>query len=182
MKLIRLFTVAVAGTLLSATLAHAQEMPKPGPEHAKLKEMAGAWTAVVKCSFEPGKPAQESKGESTAKLDLGGFFLVTEFKATLLGMPFHGHGISGYDPYKKKYVGVWVDTMSPGIFRSEGTFDKSGKILTEMMEGPDPKGNVMKMRIVTEMKDADHMHFQMYSQGENGKETLTMEIAYTRKK
>ncbi len=182
MKFIQSVALLVAVALLSSTAVRAQEMPKPGPEHAKLKEMAGAWTAVVKCTFEPGKPAQESKGESTGKLDVGGFFLITEFKATILGMPFHGRGITGYDPFKKKYVGTWIDSMSPGIFRSEGSFDKSGKILTEMMEGPNEKGKTMKMRIVTEMKDADHMLFQMYAQGENGKENLMMEIAYTRKK
>ncbi len=173
--------LVVSGLVLS-TMVRAQDMPKPGPEHAKLKETAGAWNAVIKSTFEPGKPPHESKGEYMAKLDVGGFFLITEFKASFGGVPFHGRGITGYDPYKKKYVGVWVDSMSPGIFRSEGVYDKTGKILTEMMEGPDPKGKIMKMRSVTEMKDADHMTFRMYAQGENGKEALMMEIAYTRKK
>ena len=178
MKTIRL--VSAASALVLFTLgAPAQDFPKPGAEHEALKPLAGVWDAHVKCSLPT---PQESKGEYTAKIDLGGFFLVTEFKGELAGKPFQGRGVTGYDPFKKKYVGTWVDSMSPGIYTSEGTFDKSGKVLTETMEGPDPQGKPMKMRAVTQIKDSDHVHFQMHLRGEDGKDVLMMEIAYTRKK
>jgi hypothetical protein len=173
--------LVVAGGVLLACGARAQDFPKPSAEHERLKQLAGVWDAHVKSNFEPGKP-QESKGEFTTALDLGGFFLVTEFKGELAGAKFHGRGITGYDPFKKKYVGVWVDSMSPAVYTSEGSFDQSGKVFTESMEGPDPKGKPMKMRIVTEVKDSNHMRFSMYVRGEDGKEALMMETAYTRKK
>jgi Protein of unknown function (DUF1579) len=171
----------VAAIVVCVGSARAQDFPKPGAEHERLKQMAGIWDAQVKATFEPGKTL-ESKGVFTAKLDVGGFFLVTEFKGELAGEKFQGRGLTGYDPFKKKYVGVWVDSMSPGIYTSTGAFDSSGKVLTETMEGPDPKGNPMKFRAVTTVKDNDHMHFQMFAPNKEGKEELTMEIAYTRKK
>jgi hypothetical protein len=174
--------LSVVGLVLLVSGTQAQDFPKPGAEHDRLKQMVGVWDGLVKCSFEPGKSPQESKGVLTAKMDLGGFFLVTEFKGELMGQAFHGRGMTGYDLFKKKYVGVWADSMSPAIYTSDAAFDKSGKVFTEIMEGPDPKGNPMKMRAVTTIKDQDHMHFQMFAQDKEGKESLMMETAYTRKK
>src|SRR5262245_60560193 len=161
MKTFRL--VAVVGSMvLVAASGSTQEFPKPSAEHELFKQMTGVWDAHVKCSLP--KP-MESKGEFTAKVDLGGFFLVTEFRGELGGAPFQGRGISGYDPFKKKYVGVWVDLMSPALYTSEGGFDKSGKVFTELLEGPGPDGKPMKMRAVTEIKSKDQMHFQMFLRG-----------------
>src|SRR5262245_13935796 len=123
MKTLHFLSVTVS-LLLLAPIARAQDdFPKPGPEHEKLKQMAGMWEGQIKASFEPGKPAQEGKGEYTSKLDLGGFFLMGEVKSHLAGMPFQGRALTGYDPFKKRYVGVWVDSMSPGIYTTEGSFD-----------------------------------------------------------
>ena len=180
MNLIRL--VSVAGLMLIASAARTQDFPKPSAEHERLKQMAGVWDAAVKCSFEPNKAPQESKGVFTAKMDVGGFFLVTEFKGELAGQAFQGRGLTGYDPFKKTYVGVWVDSMSPGIYTTAGAFDHSGKVFTETMEGPDPMGSPMKFRAVTTVKDNDQMHFQVFTPSKDGKELLMMEIAYSRKK
>src|SRR5262245_28813429 len=122
MKALRL-PVAVALLVLVAAGTRAQDYPKPGAEHEQLKQMTGVWDAHVKCNMPT--PTQ-SKGEYRAKLDLGGFFLVTEFNGDMGGKLFHGRGFTGFDPFKKKYVGIWVDSMSPGIYTSEGAFDQAG--------------------------------------------------------
>ena len=128
------------------------------------------------------REAQESQGEYNAKLDLGGYFLVTEFKCQLGGQAFHGHGLNGYDPFKKKYVGVWVDSMGPCIYNVEGTFDEGGKVYHETVTGPDPQGKPMKMRTTTRIEDSDHLSSKMFIVADEGKEMLMLEIAYTRKK
>jgi hypothetical protein len=171
--------------VLAAEWSPAQEFPKPGAEHEQLKRLAGEWDALVKCQMpasDGSSSTQESKGQYTAKLDVGGYFLVTEFKCQLGGQAFQGRGLNGYDPFKKKYVGVWVDSMGPSIYPVEGAFDESGKVYTETMTGPNPQGKPMKMRMTTEIKDNDHLRFKMFVTGEDGKETPMMEIAYTRKK
>ena len=39
----------------------------------------------------------------------------------MMGQPFSGVGIDGYDNLRKKYVTTWIDTMGTGIFSMEGT-------------------------------------------------------------
>lgn len=175
-------TLALAIVVAAAAVSAAQEAwPKPGPEHDLLKQFVGEWDAKMTC-FLPGSDVQESTGSFAAKLDVGGYFLVTEYKGKLMGMDFHGRGISGYDPFKKKYAGVWVDSMSPSLYQVEGSFDKAGKVLTENMTGPDPEGKPMKFRMTTEIKDKDKFLQTMYMTGPDGEEMKGMETVYTRKK
>jgi hypothetical protein len=179
----RFFMAALAALFLVAMAARAQEFPKPGPEHELLKQMEGSWAAKMKVYMTP-ENAQESAGEYTAKMEVGGLFLVGEVKGKMLGADFHGKSISGYDPFKKKYTGTWVDNMSPALYSLEGSWDKSGKIYTEILEGPNPgSGEKMTMRMVTEIKDKDTLHQKMYGTppGEQ-KERVVIEMNYTRKK
>lgn len=97
-----------------------QEMPAPGPEHAELKKMEGKWDAKVKSG------AGDSTGAVNYHMACGGMWLVSEFEGDFGGMKFQGHGMDGYDPAKKKYVSVWVDSMSfrPTLFEGEMDAEK----------------------------------------------------------
>jgi hypothetical protein len=158
------------------TTATAQETPKPSPEHALLKSMEGTWDA--KCKFGP----QESKGTMVYKLMPGDLWLTSDFKCDMMGQPFHGHGVMGYDTNKKKYVSCWADSMSTGLTTGEGTYDAAKKVFTENNEGPGPDGKMMKMKMVTELKGPDEMLFTMYMPDPSGKDQPVMTIHYTRKK
>ena len=182
MKTLRALSSAVVLVILSSSLAQAQEeFPKPGPEHQLLKQMAGKWAGDVKFYFDAEGAPMESQGEFVAKMDVGGFFLITEYKSEFGDQPFQGRGIMGYNTFDKKYAGVWVDSMSPAIFTTVGEWDKAGKVYTEIMEGPGHDGKPLKMRIVTRIKDTNNMDVTMFTI-EEGKEKQMMEIAYTRKK
>jgi hypothetical protein len=170
-------------TLLAALLATsagstalAQGAPAPGPEHAALKRMEGEWAATV--TGEMG----ESKGTQTAKLECGGLWLATEYRGEFFGQPFQGRGLDGYDPAKKKYVSVWVDSMSTQPMMLEGTMDADKKVLTMRGEGLGPEGTPVKYKNVTEFTDNDHHKFTMSIVGTDGKETPMMTINYVRKK
>jgi hypothetical protein len=156
-------------------------MPTAGPEHELLKNEAGTWDATVEMLGMGPTPAT-SKGSENNTLMANGLWLITDFKSEMMGMPFHGHGTSGWDPGKKKYVGTWVDSMSPGVFLFEGTYDASTKTLTSVMVGPDMTGKMQKMRSVSEYKSPDSRTFSMYAVGPDGKEALNMRISYTRRK
>ena len=130
-------SLAVLTLLAFLASANAQEGPKPRPEHDKLKQLVGEWNTKTKLHI-PGVPAQETAGEQKATMEVGGLFLASEFKGQMFGQQFLGRGLTGYDTFKKKYTGVWVDTMSTALYTVEGSFDKAGKVLTENMEGPDP--------------------------------------------
>jgi hypothetical protein len=168
---------------LAAAVASAQGPPAPkaGPEHEVLKSDVGTWDATVE-SYMPGAPTpMTSKGTETNSL-LGGLWLVTDFKAEMMGTPFQGHGVTGYDPNKKKYVGTWVDTMSSGLLLSESSWDAATKTMTGTTEGPDMSGQVQKMKSVVTYKDPDTRVFTMSGTGPDGKDVKFMTITYKRKK
>jgi hypothetical protein len=172
--------VSVFATLGVALAQGPPPTPKPGPEHEHLKKDVGKWDAVVEMFEEPGKPAQTSKGVETSTLMAGGLWLVTEFKGEVAGAPFEGHGITGYDANKKKYVGTWADSMSTGLSTIESTYDSGSKTLTGWIEGPDASGKMMKMKTVTEWKDDNTRVVSFHMQGPDGKEMLGMRITYKR--
>src|SRR5687768_5642536 len=121
-------------------------MPKPGPEHAMFKMEEGTWNAVVEFIPAPGAPPMTSKGVEVNTIGCMGLCLISDFKAEGASGSFQGHGVMTWDPAKKKYVGSWTDSMSPGLAITEGTYDPGTKKWTGSMEGPDMTGKVMKTR------------------------------------
>jgi hypothetical protein len=142
-------------------LAQGPPVPQPGPEHEMLKKDVGTWDATVEMLM-PGAPPSESKGTETISM-LGPFWQLSEFKSEFMGQPFEGRGATGYDPAKKKYVGTWVDTMTPGYYTVEATYDPATKTMTGTMEGPDPSGQITKTKQTTQWKDADTRVFTMFA-------------------
>jgi hypothetical protein len=177
MRDVRCWITALAAGLLWVTAGAGQpRMPKPGPEHEMLKEMEGTWDAVIEAG------GQESKGTMVYKMGLGGFWLLSHFDGDLGGMKFQGRGMDGYDPAKKKFVGIWADSMSPTPIVSEGSYDKEKATMTMSGEGPGPEGKPTKYKMVTQMKDKDNMVFTLSDAGKEGKEEVMMTITYKRKK
>jgi hypothetical protein len=164
-------------------------MPKPGPEHAIFKDVAGTWDAKVESFMAPGAPPSTSTGVETARVGCGGMCLISDFKGSFVmgppntpATPFEGHGTETYDTAKKKYVGSWTDSMSTGLSTTEGTYDAATKTMKGTMEGPDMSGQVSKMRSTSTMKDPNTRVFEMHNVGPDGKETLAMRITYKRRK
>jgi hypothetical protein len=151
---------------------------KPGPEHQALKDLVGTWDATVEM-MAPGAPPAASKGIETVRPLANGLWVVTDFKGEMMGQPFEGHGVSGYDGVKKKYVGTWVDSMTTSLIVSEGTYDAAKKTATDVMEGTGMDGKPAKWKAVTEWKDADSRVFTMYDEG---KDQPSMKITYKRRK
>lgn len=171
--------VLSVGLLALAVPALAQPpMPPPGPEHEMLKKDVGTWDATVEMFMDPGAPPSVSKGTEVVTM-MGGFWQLSEFKSEMMGQPFEGRGTAGYDPQKRKYVGTWIDTMTPGYYTMEATYDPASKTMTSTMEGPDPSGQVTRTKATTEWKDPDTRVFSMY--GPDGK-TVGMRITYKRRK
>jgi hypothetical protein len=164
---------AIALAVLVAPAASAQEAPKPGPEHEVLKKMEGTWDATMKFG------GMESKGTTIYKMDLGGLWLASTFEGDLGGIKFSGRGLDSYDAAKKKYVGVWVDSMSTSPMLMEGTYDQSKKTLTMTGDGPGMDGKPTKFKAVSEMPDNDTINFAMYM-GDGKEPAFT--IVYKRKK
>jgi hypothetical protein len=174
----RRLVVAVAlvvGTAIGAARLAAQQQPTPGPEHAVLKEAAGDWDAVIKAQ------GAESKGSFSSKLALGGLWLIEEFKGDMGGMTFEGRGATSYDAAKKKYVNVWIDSVSTSPMISEGSYDKSTKTLSLTGQMPMPDGTTMKVKQTTVTKDANTRLFTLKGVGPDGSEMEMIQITYKRR-
>ncbi len=156
--------------------AFAQQPQKPGPEHARLKEMEGAWDAVMEMS------GQKSKATATYKTICGGMWITSDFECNLGGMQYQGHGMDGYDQQKKKYVGYWFDSMTSAPMTFEGDFDAGQKVLTMHGTSIGPDGQPQKFHSTTEMKGKDQMTFKMFAADAEGKAQLAFTIEYTRRK
>src|SRR5687767_590622 len=109
--------LALAASLAISSAATAQEATKPGPEHERLKQLEGTWDVTMKFGED------ETKGQVVYRMQLGGLWLVADFEGEFApGQKFTGKGLDGYDATKKKYVSVWVDSMSGSPIVSEGNY------------------------------------------------------------
>jgi hypothetical protein len=181
MQSIQSLPVLALAAALALPLCGQDHAPQgPTPRHAKLAQQVGTWTAQLEYQGMDGKPTKSS-GTSVRKQPLGGFWLIDNFEANLMGQKFRGQGTTGYDPIKKKYVGTWIDSMSPSLMVIEGNYDKAGKVLTMEGMGVDPLGQPSKARLVTTIKDQNTHVFEMFSQGPDGKFAKTMTITYQRR-
>ncbi|MBC8117454.1 MAG: DUF1579 domain-containing protein [Candidatus Saccharimonas sp.] len=162
--------------LAGVGLSFGQEFPKPGPEHEKLKEMVGTWDAVMDMG------GQKSKATAIYKSICGGMWLESDFQGALGDHKFQGRGLDGYDLKKKKYVGVWIDSLDSAPMNFEGDYDPKTKLLVMTGESLGPDGKPQKFKNTTESKDKDHFTFKMYMIQPDGKEQLAFTIDYTRRK
>ena len=155
----------------------------PGAQHAMLSKMAGEWTATVKFQMDPSQPWQESAGTSVVTSLMDGRYIQESNTSTMMGMPFSGMGITGFDNVLGKYVSTWIDNMGTGIMTSTGTADPSGKVINWNGTMSDPvTGKASKARMISTVIDDNHHTFEMYSVPPGAKkEAKTMTIDYVRK-
>jgi hypothetical protein len=175
MQVSRMIVCALA--LLAAGVAGAavgtQEMPSyVGKEHRWLTSLAGEYTATVSGMLG------ESEGDYRIEPALGGLWTVSHLDCEMMGQPYQGTEIMGYDPQTKTYVSVWADSMTPKLTTLSGTYDDEAKVLT--MRGPSVgmDGEVGVMVNTTTFRD-DGMTFEMSVEGMPGP---MLTIDHTRKR
>ncbi len=158
-----------------------EEAGTPGPAHKALEALVGNWKAEVKCWHEPGGSPQVSQGTAKAKWVLNGRFLEEEFRGEMMGKPFTGRSLMGYDNAKQTFNTVWLSDMQTSMFTSEGKGDSGNKVIT--LEGkancPATGRKDIPMKTVFRVISPDKHVFEMYD-GSKGENSKTMEITYTR--
>ncbi len=153
------------------------EAGTPGPAHKALDAFVGNWKAEVKCWHEPGEQPQVSQGTAKAGWTLNGHFLEEEFQGEMMGKPFRGLSLIGYDNTKQTFNSVWVSDMQTSMFVSEGRGENGNKVIT--LEGkancPATGRKDVLMKSVFRVLGPDRHVFEMYDGN-----TKTMEITYSR--
>jgi hypothetical protein len=182
----------VASAVLGASaMARAQEgggppIPKPAAEHQILAADEGTWDATIKSFMaEPDAQPTVSKGVEVNTVMPGGLWVLSKFQGDFGGMTFEGRGQFGYDPLKKKYVGTWIDSMSPTLAVLEGTYDARTKTMTYVGDGVDPHTKAKyTQKMVTTSKDDGTRVFTLFMKFEatGDDEIKFMEVTYTKRK
>ncbi|CAN5185359.1 hypothetical protein BH18GEM1_BH18GEM1_17140 [soil metagenome] len=158
------------------------EYATPGEPHQRLASLAGDWTWTSKWWMAPDAPPEESGGTTSSSMSMDGRYLMENYEGSMMGQPFKGHAITGYDNFRDEYVSSWIDNMGTGMMMSRGTYDPATKTLTmtgaydDIMTGEKDK----PMRGVTTHVDENNMTYEMYITGPDGQEFKTMEIRATR--
>ena len=154
----------------------------PGAPHKKLAATVGKYNVTMKSWQDPKAPPMEETGTATRSMALDGRVLVEQFSGTMMGSPFTGHGMTGYDNVSNKYWSTWNDSMSTGLMVSSGTCDaKDACTFTGTWNDPVKKGPT-KSRMTSRWTDKDTEVFEMYGPDKQGKEMKMMEMTYKRAK
>jgi len=158
-----------------------QRAATPGPQHAILAAMAGEFTLTLKSFNEPGAEPEVSTGTATRKMVLGGRYLEETVQASVMGQPFEGRGLTGYDNVTRTWWGAWIDSMSTGIMITSGSWDEEAGVGSFEGEYNDPvTGELQSSRsVIRRLPNGDEL-MEMYMTTAFG-EVKAMEILYQRR-
>jgi len=150
----------------------APALPK---EVKRLEAWVGTWDAEVEMM------GTTSSGSETCRLDCAGFWLVTEHTGSFMGQPFHGRGLTGFDPARQAYAGVWVDSIGgPMSVFTDGEFSADGKTFGANVDGVGMDGKPGRFEYRSTFPDARSRTFEVF-QLDGAKRELQMRIRYSRK-
>jgi Protein of unknown function (DUF1579) len=153
----------------------------PGDLHKMMAKSVGDWTGAITMWSAPGAQPMSMTGESHNEMILGGRYLQGKSKGNMMGMPFEGISVTGYDNAKKVFVNSWIDNMGTGMIFLEGQWDsKSNSIEFKGMMVDPSSGKDLAVREVMKIIDDNTQTMEMYTMA-GGKEFKSMEIKYVKK-
>jgi hypothetical protein len=181
-----IFVFLLLGSISQLSAQDQQEAWKdymtPGPIHQMMAESAGEWTSQLTMWQDPAQPPMKYDVTITNEMIMGGRYLKTFSKGDMMGMPFEGMMLLGYDNAKKEFTAVWYDNFGTGTSVATGKYNEQDSTLHLLGSMVDPAtGKDIKYREDMKFIDKDNQIMTMYvTQG--GQEFKNMEQVSTRKK
>lgn len=161
------------------------EYSTPGDMHKLMASWNGTWTGEMQVWATEGAPEHKSPATAVNSMAYDGKYQISKHVGDMMGMPFEGMSITGYDNAIKKFTSSWVDNMSTGIMTMEGSWDAATKTRTMTGTMPDicRPGKVCTYKEVFKVIDDNTHEVIMYGPDpQTGKEYKMMEIKLIRKK
>lgn len=157
------------------------EYATPGSMHKILMADEGDWSEEMTFWMAPGAPPTKAKAEFTSKSILDGRFQESLHKGEMMGMPFEGRSIVGYNNATKMFESTWIDNMSTGVIFMKGTYDEKKNCINYTGKETDPETKKeIPVREVFTITDDNTRKLEMWHT-KNGKESKMMEITMTRR-
>ena len=155
---------------------------QPGEFHKLLAVYNGDFDEEVTMWMTPGAPPTVSTSTSKNEMIMGGRYQKSINKGDMMGMPFEGMSITGYDNAKKVFTSMWIDNFGTGTMLLTGPYDPKTKTITLRGNEVDPMtGKDLLVKETFQLIDKDHEIIEMYTLI-GDKEIKNMSIKVTRKK
>ncbi len=173
-KLLVFITISLL--LIYCVAAETNELPLE--EHKMLKMDEGVWNAKLTMWKTPGaEPIQSDLIETNTML--GDLWSIGKMEGNISGTDYVGFATLGYNPIQKKYVGTWVDSVTPEITQMIGNYKPKSKTLTLYYSITDYEGKQEKRKNIMVYKDKNIREFETFVL-KNDKWNKSTEILYTR--
>jgi hypothetical protein len=152
----------------------------PGAEHQKLAATAGSYALKVKSWMEPGAAPIEDSAKATRTMALDGRVLMEEIHGTMMGGPYNGHGMTGFDNVTGKYWSTYTDSMSTGVMVSQGTCDANRACTFTGTWNDALKKAPVTMKMTSRWTSPTTEVWEMHGPAKDGKQFKMMEMTYTK--
>ena len=150
----------------------------PLQEHEMLKMDEGVWNANLTMWSGPDTEPTKSILKETGTM-VGELWSLGKVEGKISGVDYVGYATLGYDPMLKKYVGTYVDSITPAITHMLGTYDAKTKTLTLFFSVFGEGGQEQERKNIMVYKDKNTRDFTTYIK--NGEEwTKSTTILYKR--
>lgn len=161
---------------IAATQPFFRQAPQATEHHARLKHSVGEWEGTMSMMMggaETDFPCTESVQA------IGDLWITSSFHCDFGGLPFEGASTTGFDPKKGKYIGSWIDNMTPSMTIMEGEWDAERNAMVMTYEAPDMEsGEMVTNQMVSE--SSREANISTFYKMVDGEPVQTMKISMRR--
>ncbi|GAB1596863.1 DUF1579 family protein [Lysobacter claricitrinus] len=168
----------------TGTTARSADSALPSRPHTdttagqRLAELTGLWSVKQELWLQPGPP-QVDTGTAMFAMVLGGRQLQQDLRVGSR-VPFQALGYIGYDPATRRYISTWMDLNLTEVIVMRGSYDTGTR--TYRLSGDMAADDGQRIPTREELQQLDDGHFVVrYFETRRGKETLVVQLAYSRR-
>jgi len=155
----------------------------PGKTHERLAADVGEWTGKSTMWMYPG--AEPSVSDCTSRVTslFEGRYVKCDMTGQMMGMPYNGLGIYGFNNTTQKLQATWIDNCTTEILTGTGELSPDGKTITWNYNFNCPINKKMVvLREVHKITGPNSQTMEIYSPDpKTDKEFKMMSIELTRK-
>ena len=151
-----------------------------GEQHKQLAQGAGNWEFTAKFWMAPGGEPMTTTGTSERQMIMDGRVMQEEVTSQMMGEPFKGMALIGYDNVRQHYWSTWTDNMSTSLMQMTGHCAESACNFFGSYVDP-ADGKVKHSRSTIRFEGKGKEVHQAYEYTPDGTEWKSMEFVYTKK-
>lgn len=158
-----------------------QESIRPSLGHEVIAQFEGDWVYHTKMWWDQAAPPAEVEWAGPARMIMGGRFLEMSAEGEMMGMPWQGRYMLGYDNVRSLFHLTAFSTMDTSVQTLWGSIDREGKVLTFIGDMNEPMtGEIAKAYKISWTIDSEDRWTQRVYEIIYGEPFVVMETVATR--